>query len=164
MNNLPDYCSKSVVVLGCGNVFFGDDGFGPALIDYVERWAAVPEHVCLADAGTGVRKLLFNICLSPVRPRRVVIVDAIDVGRQPGEIFEISPSDLPFAKLDDFSMHQLPTSDLLRELAEECGLDVRILACQSGEIPDHIEPGLTPAVAAAVPRAAERLVLELFEV
>ena len=24
----PDYCSKPVLILGCGNLLFGDDGFG----------------------------------------------------------------------------------------------------------------------------------------
>ena len=63
-----------------------------------------------------MRKLLFTLCLSPVRPRRLLIVDAVDVGREPGEWFEIDPSEIPAIKLDDFSMHQVPTSNLLREL------------------------------------------------
>ncbi len=40
----------------------------------------MPGNACLLDAGTGVRKLLFTLCLSPVRPRRLLIVDAVDVG------------------------------------------------------------------------------------
>jgi coenzyme F420 hydrogenase subunit delta len=161
-SDLPDFCSKPILVLGCGNTLFGDDGFGCAVIDYVEAHYPIPEAVCLLDVGTGVRKLLFTICLSPVRPQRVIILDAIDAGRVPGEIFEIDPADIPVAKLDDFSLHQLPTSNLLRELQETCGVAVRVLACQTGPLPDHICEGLSEAVSNAVPHAAKWLIREQF--
>ena len=129
-----------------GNTLFGDDGFGCAVIDYVEAHCQVPEAVCLLDVGTGVRKLLFTLCLSPARPERLIILDAIDAGRTPGEVFEINPSEIPVAKLDDFSLHQLPTSNLLRELQEMCGVEVRVLACQTGPLPEQISQGLSKEV------------------
>lgn len=159
-SGLPDFCRKPTLVLGCGNILFGDDGFGCAVVDYVERHHAVPEAVCLLDAGTSVRKLLFTLCLSPVRPRRLLILDAIDAGRSPGEVFEINPAEIPLVKLDDFSLHQLPTSNLLRELQENCGIDVRVLVCQTAPLPEEISPGLSPSVQAALPHAAEWLMLE----
>ena len=161
-SDLPDFCRKPTLVLGCGNILFGDDGFGCVVVDYVESHYSVPEAVCLLDVGTGVRKLLFTLCLSPVRPQRLLILDAIDAGRTPGEIFEIDPAQIPAVKLDDFSMHQLPTSNLLRELQQSCGVEVRVLACQTGPLPEHIFQGLSKAVGDAVPRAAEWLVREYF--
>jgi len=161
-SDLPDFCAKPALVLGVGNTLFGDDGFGCAVIEHVESHYKVPDGVCLLDVGTGVRKLLFTLCLSPVRPQRLIIVDAIDTGRVPGEIFEIDPSELPVAKLDDFSLHQLPTSNLLRELQETCGIEVRVLACQTGPLPEQIEEGLSEPVSRAVPQAAARLVHEYF--
>ncbi len=161
-SDLPDFCRKPTVVLGVGNILFGDDGFGCAVVDYVETHYPVPEAVCLLDAGTGVRKLLFTLCLSAARPQRLLILDAIDAGRSPGEIFEIDPAEIPPVKLDDFSMHQLPTSNLLRELQEFCGVEVRVLACQTGPLPEEISQGLSQAVSAAVPPAAEWLVREYF--
>ena len=83
-------------------------------------------------------------------------------GRTPGEIFEIDPAEIPVVKLDDFSMHQLPTSNLLRELQETCGVEVRVLACQTGPLPEEISQGLSKAVSGAVPQAAEWLVREYF--
>jgi coenzyme F420 hydrogenase subunit delta len=161
-SDLPDFCSKPTLVLGCGNVLFGDDGFGCAVVDYVEAHYPVPEAVCLLDVGTGVRKLLFTLCLSPVRPQRLIILDAIDAGRSPGEIFEIDPAEIPPVKLDDFSLHQLPTSNLLRELQETCSVEVRVLACQTGPLPEEVCAGLSDAVSRAVPRAAEWLAREYF--
>ena len=161
-SDLPDFCRKRTVVLGVGNILFGDDGFGCAVVDYVETHYQVPEAVCLLDAGTGVRKLLFTLCLSSARPERLLILDAIDAGRSPGEIFEIDPAEIPPVKLDDFSMHKLPTSNLLRELQETCGVKVRVLACQTGPLPEEISQGLSQAVSDAVPQAAEWLVNEYF--
>jgi len=161
-SDLPDYCRKPTLVLGVGNTLFGDDGFGCAVVEYIEAHYDVPETVCLLDVGTGVRKLLFTLCLSPARPQRLLILDAIDAGRSPGEIFEINPSEIPPAKLDDFSLHQLPTSNLLRELQETCGVEVRVLACQTGPLPEQVQAGLSEAVSGAVPKAAEWLLSHNF--
>jgi len=40
--DLPDFCRKPTVVLGVGNILFGDDGFGCAVVDYVESHYPVP--------------------------------------------------------------------------------------------------------------------------
>lgn len=162
MFDVPDFCQKPTLILGCGNILFGDDGFGCAVIQYLETSGSVPEEACIAEAGTGVRKLLFTLCLSPVRPRRVLIVDAFDAGREPGEIFEIDPAGIPAIKCDDFSMHQVPTSNLLRELQEQCGVEVRVLACQTAPLPDQVSVGLSDAVQRAVPLAAQWIVREYF--
>jgi len=151
-------------VLGCGNVLFGDDGFGCAVVEYVNSHHRVPMDVCVLDTGTGVRNLLFTLLLSPMRPRRLLIVDALDAGRAPGELFDVDPTEIPAIKQDDFSMHQIPTSNLLRELQETCGVEVRVLACQTGPLSSEICPGLSPPLQAAVPRAAKWLLREYFRV
>ena len=152
---VPDFCRKPILILGCGNVFFGDDGFGCALVDYLLAHYEVPPTVYIADTGTGVRKLLFTLCLSPVRPRRILVVDAIDVDRAPGSWFEIDVAEIPRRKADDFFMHQLPTSNLLRELGEGTGVEIRVLACQTGPLPEHVSPGLSDPVRRAIPEVAE---------
>lgn len=158
----PDYCSKPVLILGCGNIFFGDDGFGCALVEHLQAHWEPPGSICLLDAGTGVRKLLFTLCLSPVRPRRILILDAVDLGRTPGEWFELDPAEIPAAKLDDFSLHQIPTSNLLRELHQQTGVEVRVLVCQTGPLPGEVCPGLSEPVRRALPQAAEWVAREYF--
>ena len=159
---LPDFCLKPTLILGCGNMLFGDDGFGCELVDYLELHYQVPEAVCLLDVGTGVRKLLFTLCLSAERPGRILVLDALDVGRPPGEIVEIDPAGIPAIKLDDFSLHQIPTSNLLRELEMHCGVEVRVLACQTGPLPEVVRPGLSVEVRAALPSAAAWVAREYF--
>lgn len=160
MLDVPDFCQKPTLILGCGNILFGDDGFGCAVIQYLEKSGSVPEEACIADAGTGVRKLLFTLCLSPIRPVRVLIIDAFDAGRHPGELFEVNPAEIPAIKCDDFSMHQVPTSNLLRELQEACGVEVHVLACQTGPLPDHVSVGLSVPVERAVGMAVRWIIEE----
>jgi coenzyme F420 hydrogenase subunit delta len=162
LDDLPQFCRKPVLILGCGNIFFGDDAFGCAVVDYIESQGGAPDSVCLLDAGTGVRNLLFTITLSSVRPKRLLILDAVDLGRAPGELFQLDPADVPAVKLDDFSMHQIPTSNLLRELQHQCGLEVRVLACQTTELPDKVAPGLSDSVKQAVVEAANWIAREYF--
>jgi len=159
---LPGFCRAPTLILGCGNVLFGDDGFGCATVEYLESQGRVPPGVCLLDVGTGVRKVLFTVCLSPTPPRRLLILDAIDAGLPPGEVIEIRPSELPPVKLDDFSVHQMPTSNLLRELQEQRGVEVRVLACQTGPLPAEVCPGLSEPVRRAVPGAAAWITAEYF--
>ncbi len=140
---MPEYRDKSVIIFGCGNILFGDDGFGPAVAEELQHNYDIPEHVCVINAGISVRELLFNITLDEQKPEKIIIVDAVNLGKSPGELFEIDLDELPENKIDDFSMHQMPTSNLLRELRDLCGVDVRILSCQIEKIPEEVEPGLS---------------------
>jgi len=139
-----------------------DDGFGPAVAQYLEQNYAVPDDVCVLDVGTSVREILFDTILSDEKPSKIVIVDAMDCSLTPGELFSPDIDSLPHVKLDDFSMHQLPTSNLLRELRDHCGIEVIVLACQVARQCEIVNPGLSPVVAAAVKPAAELLANEHF--
>jgi coenzyme F420 hydrogenase subunit delta len=157
---LPAYCLKPVLILGVGNILFGDDGFGPAVIGELEGRGLMPENVCLVDAGTGARKYLFTLALSERRPSEIIIVDAVDKGRGPGEVFEIELDEIPFEKTDDFSMHQVPSSNLLKEIKETGGIKVRIIVCQVSGIPEEIQPGLSDPVEKGLSRVVTMLETE----
>ena len=152
---LPAFCRARILILGVGNVLFGDDGFGPEVVGYLNRHYTIPDDAYVMDVGTGVRKLLFTISLSTVKPEEIVIVDAVDWGHDLGRISLISAADLPESKVDDFSLHQLPTSNLLRELQLDCGVRVTVVACDVSVMPGAIRPGLSPAIQTAVAEAAQ---------
>jgi coenzyme F420 hydrogenase subunit delta len=155
----PDYCRCQTLVLGCGNELFGDDGFGPTVARELRARPDLPQSLVVLDAGTGARQVLFDVALSPVRPRRITVVDAVDMGREPGDVWTIRAEELPQIKCDDFSMHQLPTSNLLRELAAVAGVQVTCVVAQAARVPSEVEPGLSAAMQDAVRRAA-RMILE----
>jgi coenzyme F420 hydrogenase subunit delta len=162
MEQFPVYCRKEVLIAGVGNKLFGDDGFGPEVIEYLKNHYDIPENICLIDAGTGIRKILFTISLSEVRPKIIVIIDAVDKGRKPGEIFDVLLDEIPVEKVDDFSMHQVPSSNLLKELQDLCSVKVSIKVCQIQTIPEIIQPGFSEPVKKAVPLMAQRVAEEYF--
>jgi len=123
---------------------------------------SIPENICLLDVGTGARKILFTISLSEARPEVIVIIDAVDKGRKPGDIFDISIDEVPVEKTDDFSIHQFPSSNLLKELQDLCSVKVRIMACQIKTIPETVQPGLSEPVKKAVPLMAKKIAEEYF--
>ena len=160
---VPDYLKKSTLVFGCGNILFGDDGFGPAVIEHYLDHFGEPEDTCIMDVGGSVRELLFDIAIGDQRPEKIIIIDAVDKGREPGEIFEIAVDGLPKNKTDDYSMHQVPTSNLLRELRDICNINVRVLVCQTEFIPDEVEPGLSETMRNAIPEMCIKLKEEIGE-
>lgn len=158
----PEWYDKSILILGCGNILLGDDGFGPAVAQNLRSNFTIPADICVFDAGTSVREILFDTILSDKKPSKIVIVDAMDCGHKPGELFHLDINSLPKVKLDDFSMHQIPTSNLLRELRDHCGIEVIVVACQVSDTCDRVSPGLSNPLKKAVERAAEILASEYF--
>ena len=148
--------SKRVLIFGCGNTLFGNDGFGPEVVAYLKAREDLPDDILVLDAGTGIRDFMFDLLLMEKKPELVIVLDAVTVpGREEGEVFEMDLSNVPREKLSDFSLHQSPSSNLLRELQEGGGVRVRVLGMHTRAIPNVIDPGLSPKARAAVPVACD---------
>ena len=175
---VPEYLLTNSLIIGCGNRLIGDDGFGPEVIKALQdknletlignnnigsNTNSDSKLFYLLDAGTSVREVLFNIMLSDIKPKSIFIIDGVDKGRKPGETFEISIEEIPENKIDDFSFHQMPTSNLLKELKDLCKIKVIILACQVETIPDMVKPGLSKTLQDAVPKMCELVIKKLKE-
>ena len=65
--------------------------------------------------------------------------------------------EIPHKKIDDFSMHQLPTSNLLKELKDLCKVDVSIIVCQVEKLPDEVTTKMSQSMLEAVPVACKRI-------
>lgn len=149
---------KSILVFGCGNILFGDDGFGPAVVKHLQEHCELPADVLVQDVGTGIREILFDLALSETKPRRLIIVDAVDYpDRIPGEVFEIAVDGIPAKKTSDFSLHQFPTVNLLKELQEETHIVIHIIVAQVAHLPEAVQPGLSEPLTQALPKACRRI-------
>jgi coenzyme F420 hydrogenase subunit delta len=150
------------LVLGCGNPLIGDDGFGPAVIQYLEEHHQLPDTVATIDCGTSIRDLLFDILLSPRKPGKVIIIDAASSSEfTPGEIREINIEQIQPEKICDFSLHQFPTTNMLKELKEESPIDLKVFVVQVTTLPDEVTVGLSEPVQSAVPRMCARIMEEI---
>ncbi len=155
---------KSVLIFGCGNVLYGDDGFGPAVIEHLQHQHQLPEDVLALDVGTSIRDLLFDLILNEKKPGQLIIVDAVDYpDHRPGEVFEIPVEGIPEKKLSDFSLHQFPTVNMLAELQKGSRMQVKIIVAQTGTLPEEVRPGLSEPVQRAVALAGEKIMAAIKE-
>ena len=157
MEYIPSYYRAETLILGVGNPLFGDDGFGPAVVEELENRGRLPAGTVALDVGTGVREILFNLLLSDVRPKNIIIIDALDCGRSPGDVFKVAIDEVPAIKKHDFSLHLAPSLNLLKELKESGRVEVDIIACQPESIPEIVRVGLSAPVAGAVKETADYL-------
>ncbi len=144
---------KQVLILGCGNTLFGNDGFGPEVVQHLNENYVLPDQVLALDAGTGIRDYIFDLLLMEKKPKQIFVIDAITIkGKKIGELFEVDLTDVPKEKLSDFSLHQSPSSNLLSELKDQ-NVDVRVYCVHTDEVPNVIKPGLSDEVKNAIPTA-----------
>jgi len=151
--------TKKVLILGCGNVLMGDDGFGPAVIKKLEQRYNLPDYAYAEDVGTSIRGVLFDITLLDKRPEHIIVLDAVDKpDHVEGEVFEIDIDDIPETKVVDYSVHQYPTTNMLKGIQDQCGVKVTIIASQVSGPLNEVKPGLSKPMRAAVVKAAEKVI------
>lgn len=158
MSIIREIQTSRILILGCGNKLLGDDGFGPAVIEELQRSHGLPSNVYAEDVGTSIREVLFDIALSEKRPAYLILVDTINKeGKKHGEVFEVNLSDLTGKKIIDYSMHQFPTSNLLKKIADICGVRVAIIAAQMSEPAEWLTMELSESMKEAVLTAAKKV-------
>jgi coenzyme F420 hydrogenase subunit delta len=140
-------------IIGIGNDLFGDDGFGPRVIDYIRANYNLSSDIEVINAGSSPDFLLDE--LSETDTKKIIIIDVFDTGRTPGELSVISAEDLPKVFPQRLT-HHLPISELIREIVKVRNIDIQVITCQPEKItvPD-VCVGLTKRVGDAVPRAAD---------
>jgi coenzyme F420 hydrogenase subunit delta len=159
---IREFQKKPILIIGCGNILFGDDGFGPEVVEYLERHYQLPETVLIQDMGTSIQEFLFDLLIAPFKPKQIFIVDVLDQpGQKPGVLFEIDPDQFPQRKISGRPSHQFPSLDQLQGLRDLTGVSIRILAVQIQHLPQAVCPGLSETVQAAVPRACDWLMKEI---
>jgi coenzyme F420 hydrogenase subunit delta len=157
-----EMATKKVLILGCGNVLMGDDGFGPAVIKKLRQRRDLPEHAHAEDVGTSVRDVLFNLTSMDPHPDHIILLDAVDKpGRRAGEVFEVSLDDIPEKKVIDYSFHQAPTSNLLKRIQDRTRIRITIIGAQVAAPLEEVRPGLSPAIRKAVLRAVDEVMARL---
>ena len=134
-------------IFAVGNSFYGDDGVGAAVLERIRESDAFP-GAKLVDIHTDALSLVDELAQGELN----VVIDAADMGLDPGEAMGFRPSEVKMKiRSDHLSMHGFG-------LAEAFGLAVE-LGCMPRQVlivgvqPERIEinQGLTDKVAAAVP-------------
>jgi hydrogenase maturation protease len=99
----------TVLVLGIGNTVMSDDGVGVKVVQRLQREYRFADTVELLDGGTLGLDLLPKL----EGIEQLIIVDAVETGKEPGTCIRLSGEELPIALETKVSPHQMGLKDLL---------------------------------------------------
>nr|CAA43497.1 frcD [Methanococcus voltae PS] len=136
---MPGYLNKEILVLGCGNILFGDDGFGYHMIkrlnELKEQYPILnSEKIQLIDAGTGAFSLYFIINRWRTPLKKIVIADIIDYGLEPGTLKKLCVEDIPNLPKYHVDAHDMPLAGMLREINDDYGIEIVVIGCQQKRV------------------------------
>ena len=73
------------LIVGCGNILYGDDGFGPEVIRYIkENDIEFPEDTCVIDGATSAPHYIFT--LPQEKWKNIFIIDIASLNEEAGTI------------------------------------------------------------------------------
>jgi hydrogenase maturation protease len=148
--------AEHMLVLGLGNPLMGDDGLGLRALARLRREWAV-DGAELVDGGTWGMNLLALIEES----HRVLLIDAIDVGAEPGTLVTLERDQLPRLFARKLSPHETDLREVLA-LAELRGTfpeQVAAVGIQPGTV--DLSTELTAPVASALEALLDLVVARL---
>jgi coenzyme F420 hydrogenase subunit delta len=149
---------SEIVIAGCGNPLFADDGFGPAVIEEMEK-LSLPDNVTIIDAGLGGPHFIFTL-LDPEVTKKLIIVDIADFGAEPGQITKLRPEDLPPGAYKD--AHSWDLTEPLQRIKDQ--IEVTIIGVQPARVTaPEFELGLSDELQKAVPKTIQ-VILEVIGV
>jgi len=147
-----------ILITGCGNPLFADDGFGPAVVEEMAK-LELPDNIKVIDAGLGGPHFIFTL-IDPEVTRKLIIIDIADFGAEPGELAIFRVEDLPAGSYRD--AHSWDLTEPLQRLKDR--VEIVVIGCQPKRVTaPEFELGLTEEVSNAVPRTV-RKVLDLIGV
>ena len=144
--------SDKTLVLGCGNILRGDDGFGPAVVNYIEKNLRTPDSVEILDAGLSASMILLDLILADNKPKKIILIDCLQKGGRPGELHTFKSADLPITQKT--SLHGFPDREMLDKL-EKTGVSTVFLCCEPGYLPSEVSTVMSAEVTSSIPKAAE---------
>jgi hydrogenase maturation protease len=81
---------ETILIGGVGNVLFGDDGFGPAV---VASLASLEVDPCVRIEDFGTRS--FDLAFALGDARAAILIDTVARGGEPGQLYVLDLATLP---------------------------------------------------------------------
>ncbi|MBU2473589.1 MAG: hydrogenase 3 maturation endopeptidase HyCI [Candidatus Omnitrophica bacterium] len=120
-NQFKDIFKGKVIIAGVGNILRADDAFGPRLIEAIEKRV---NAVCF-DLGTAPENYIGKIAKQG--PDTVLIVDAVDLGKNPGSFQLLRGKDIINS---GFTTHDLSPRMFIDFLKSQTKAEIYLLGVQ----------------------------------
>lgn len=142
---------KKVLILGIGNILHKDDGLGVFIVNEINSSVKdLPKNVEVADGGT----LGYDLLPLMSGREKIVIVDALKVDDEPGNIYRFPAKHLADNN-NKFSLHDMGVKKIIDMLTLSGeSPEVEII----GIVPEDIrslEIGISDSVKNSIPKAVE---------
>ena len=145
---------RKIAILGVGNVLLKDEGIGIHVVQAL-RGMPLPDGVEVVDGGT-----------SPDLPYlvegadKLIVVDAVQVGGEPGSIYRLTPEDVAAQPEALMSIHQMGLLESLRAMRLDGGpKEVVIIGVEPKEMGWGLE--LSPELEERLPQIVQAVLTEV---
>ena len=140
---------SDIIVVGCGNILFKDDGFGPILINLLQKYSNDTNDYYDPVVTSYVEEDFNKNILNQIQEKfeGITLPDSIH-----------DPNVMQIGKYDN--PHGMTVEEPLQKISEKC--EVVVVGCKPAEIPTpDVDMGLTEPVEKAVPEAIDIILNEI---
>jgi len=145
------------LVLGLGNILFGDDGVGVRVVERLQSRYDIPVGLRVLDGGTLGLDLLPYV----EDADRLLLIDAVQAGQEPGTLLRLEGKKVPAFLALKLSPHQMALPDLLAaaRLRGRYPSEVVLWGVQPGSMTTTLD--LSPPVASQIDTLLDRVLVDL---
>ena len=145
-----------IKVIALGNILRGDDGIGPAVLDYL-RFNGYADNARLIDAGSDAFTLLDHL----LQPEPVILIDCARMGKTPGDVRMVRLSEFTLQITDQLvSLHGFSIAEVYRMAIKMATVaDCVVIGIEPGSI--EFDQDLCTGVKACIPAAAQLVNMEM---
>lgn len=147
----------NILVLGLGNILLSDEAVGVSVVEELKRRYSFYPEIDIIDGGTKGLDLLPFL----EGRKKVLIVDAVDFGKEPGYIGILENKEIPAVLHSKLSVHHIGLGEVL--LASEMLGIMPEEICLIGIQPLTLETGieLSPLIASKIDELLGRVIEKL---
>ncbi|RAP51685.1 MAG: coenzyme F420-reducing hydrogenase, FrhD protein [Methanosphaera sp. rholeuAM270] len=139
------------LIVGCGNILYGDDGFGPEVIKYInDHDIKFRGDTCIIDGATSAPHYIFT--LPQEKWRNIIIIDIASLKRKAGTI-EVLRLDQVREEERYMDVHGLSATYPLHNLEDK--INIKIVAIEAENIPHEMEIGLSDTLTKKIPETID---------
>jgi hydrogenase maturation protease len=152
--------STQLLILGIGNILWADEGFGVRCVEAINAAYQFGDDVTVMDGGTQGLYLLPYL----VDAQRLIVFDAVDYGKKPGEIVVAKDNEVPrFMGVKKMSLHQTGFQEVIAcaSLADKLPETMVLIGVQPEQLEDF-GGSLRQSVKAQIPHVIN-IALELIQ-